>query len=514
MYASFRSPWRVVLGALVLGALADQLVIGRWPGLAVPLWVLLALVALVALGRAEQVAAAPANAWLGAAALLFASFMALRATPALVFLDLVAVLGLLVLLVAFYRSHALARLPLLAALGRVFRACLSSLIEPIQLAQQALASGVPLRGGLLRRMFPFLRGLLIAAPLLLCFGGLLSAADTTFSAYLGRIFTLALPFQFETLVWHSFATVALGWLCAGALAVALCMPPLAVAHTPAEGETQRLDQQGAGLRFLGWGESITVLGLVDALFAAFMLVQAGYLFGGLSTLQRSEMTYADYARRGFAELVVVACLALWLLWASYMVSRRAPGRQRMLFNGACIAMVVLLIGMLCSAFQRMLLYEQAYGFTELRLYTQSFMVWLGALLVLFVVALVREQPRAFVWGGLASALVVLAVLNVVNPEQMIVQANLQRYHDIGKLDHYYLTRLSADAYPALAEALPTLPSDTQSEVLCQLALYHKDLSDIVADGWRGWNMARSRGLAALDAVVPPGESARCGWELP
>ncbi|KAB8145540.1 DUF4173 domain-containing protein [Chloroflexia bacterium SDU3-3] len=514
MYASFRSPWRVVLGALLLGALADQLVIGRWPGLAVPLWVLLALVALFALGRAEHVAATPANTWLGAAALLFASFVALRATPALVFLDVVAVLGLLVLLVAFYRSHALARLPLLAALGRVCRTCVFSLVEPIQLAQQALALGLPLRGGLLRRMFPFLRGLLIAAPLLLCFGWLLSAADATFSAYLSRIFTLTLPLQFDTLVWHSFAAVVLAWVCAGALAVAICTPPLAVAHPPAEGETQRLDQQGAGLRFLGWVESITVLGLVDALFAAFMLVQAGYLFGGLDTLQRSEMTYADYARRGFAELVVVACMSLWLLWASYMVSHRAPGRQRMLFDGACVVMVVLLIGMLCSAFQRMLLYEQAYGFTELRLYTQSFMVWLGALLVLFVVALVREQPRAFVWGGLASALVVLAVLNLANPEQLIVRANLQRYHDIGKLDHYYLTRLSADAYPALVDALPTLPSDTQGEIMCELALHRGHLADMVADGWRGWNLARSRGLAALEAVVPPGEAARCGWELP
>ena len=62
--------------------------------------------------------------------------------------------------------------------------------------------------------------------------------------------------------------------------------------------------------------------VVDALFAAFMLIQGAYLFGGRDTLERTGMTFADYARRGFFELVTVACLALGFLWALALVARR------------------------------------------------------------------------------------------------------------------------------------------------------------------------------------------------
>ena len=60
---------------------------------------------------------------------------------------------------------------------------------------------------------------------------------------------------------------------------------------------------------LGSIEAATVLWLVVALFAAFVVLQLAYLFGGRDTLSVAGLTYSDYARRGFFELVAVAVLA-------------------------------------------------------------------------------------------------------------------------------------------------------------------------------------------------------------
>ena len=59
---------------------------------------------------------------------------------------------------------------------------------------------------------------------------------------------------------------------------------------------------GRPRRWSSWPSSISS----SALFVG---LQIAYLFGGLDTLVAAGMTYSDYARRGFFELVAAACLA-------------------------------------------------------------------------------------------------------------------------------------------------------------------------------------------------------------
>ena len=60
---------------------------------------------------------------------------------------------------------------------------------------------------------------------------------------------------------------------------------------------------------LGAVEAATILLVVDALFAIFVTLQLAWLFGGRDTLAMTGLTYAEYARRGFFDLVIVAVLA-------------------------------------------------------------------------------------------------------------------------------------------------------------------------------------------------------------
>jgi hypothetical protein len=317
-------------------------------------------------------------------------------------------------------------------------------------------------------------------------------------------------------------TLFVAWVCSGGLLVALASDAhsafggaveavfgglIGLVHTrhasvshhdlPAEGATQLLSEPKRAPLSLGWVEALTVLVSVDMLFGSFIAIQGAYFFGGLDTLDRTGMTYAEYARRGFFELLAVACLALGMLCALAVATRRESRGQRRGFNAASAALIALVLGLLGSAFQRMLLYEQAYGYTQLRLYTHSFMIWLVVVLVLFLLALLRAKPRLFVLGGFVSALVYLAVLNIANPDAMIVRENVARYQASGQVDVYYLAELSADATPALVASLGALGGDARSTLTRALEQQHDYLTQIAtADGWPSWHLGRARALAA------------------
>ena len=496
---SLRHPLTLLAAALSIGVVADLLFYGRAPGLSAPLFVGLILAALGALARAEGRPPTAANRWLGAAALLFAALVAVRASPLLIALNILTALGLLLLHAAFYHAAPLARLEgWRAGAGAALAAIEAALLPAPLMLQQAGRLGALRTHS--RALLVVGRGAVLATPVLLVFTGLLALADSIFASYVSDLLRLQLPFDLELVGGHLALIGVVAWGAAGGLLVALRERPAGdllgpPAELPAEGETQRL-RAIPSLRFLGWGEALTVLTLVDLLFGAFMLVQGAYLFGGLDTLERTGMTFAQYARRGFFELVTVACLALGLLWALATVTRRESAWQRRAFVGACGAMVALVLGMLASAALRMWLYEQAYGFTTLRLLTHSWMAWLAIVLLLFLVALVCDRPRWFSMGLPAAAAAYVLALNLLNPDAMIVRENLARYKLTGDLDTYYLTTLSADAAPALAAALPEL-----GEHQVVVAEHLRELRDELLraaerDGLPGWNLGRARAIRA------------------
>jgi Domain of unknown function (DUF4173) len=521
MRPTLQYPNRLLLVALGLGLCADYLFYGRWLGVSVALFVALGLAALYGLGRAEGRPPARANLWLGGAALFFALCVALRDTLFLAALDLLAALGLLLLVAAHYRGAALAELPGWRVLARALVAPAEISLRPAPLALQRLGS-IRVGAEQTRRVVPVGRGLALALPVLTVFTGLLMAADSVFASYVLQLTTLHLPFDPGLLLAHLAIAGTTAWLYAGGALTALASGERAAlldrastyaerlfgggwgarqlaGELPAEGDTRPLPDLRRPLLALGWVEALTVLVAVDVLFGSFMLIQAAYFFGGLDTLDRTGMTYASYARRGFFELVAVACLALALLWGLALLARRERPWQRRSFNAACAALIALTFGMLASAFQRMLLYEQAYGYTRLRLYTHSFMIWLALVLGLFVLALLRDRPRLFTFGGFVSALAYLAALNLANPDALIVRENLARYQASGKLDASYLAGLSADATPDLVAALPMLDGASRATIEQALVWQRDSLTTAAAgQGWPAWSLPRARALAAID----------------
>ncbi|MBM3705732.1 MAG: DUF4173 domain-containing protein, partial [Actinobacteria bacterium] len=127
---------------------------------------------------------------------------------------------------------------------------------------------------------------------------------------------------------------------------------------------------------------LTVLILINAVYTIFAFIQFKYLFGGSSFVLPSSFTYAEYARRGFAELVVVTLINFGILVFSITFVKKESKRIFIAIRAFLTFLVVSTFILLISAFYRMLVYEQAYGFTYLRIFVQTFMIMLFFLFII------------------------------------------------------------------------------------------------------------------------------------
>ena len=333
------------------------------------------------------------------------------------------------------------------------------------------------RGARARQLGAVGRGLALGAPLVVVFGGLFAAADAVFEDVVQAL----VPSDVGTPAVHLVAVSAAAWPTIGLLR-RIFVP----ADEAAPFEERR------GRRFtLGSLELAVAVGLLDLLFLAFVLIQLRYLFGGDErVVSQTGLTYAEYARQGFFELVVVAALALpVLLAADWALARDA--RRTWVFRLLAALLVVLLFVVMASALQRMRLYQRAYGLTELRVYATAFMLWLAAVVAWTGVTVLRGRRERFAFGALVAGFATILVLNAVNPDALIARTNVDRARTGADVDLRYLGGLSDDAVPALVAALPSLDEDVRGQLARNL------LARGGRDDWRTWNWSRSR----ADALV-------------
>ncbi|MBK9155445.1 MAG: DUF4173 domain-containing protein [Chloracidobacterium sp.] len=218
---------------------------------------------------------------------------------------------------------------------------------------------------------------------------------------------------------------------------------------------------------LGAVETVLILGLLDVLFLSFVIFQLPYLFGGMEFVQNTpDLKLADFARRGFGELVAVSFLALPLLLASHWLLRRDNSKNETLFRVLAGVQIGLLFVIMASAMQRLVLLtgDLGYGWTTVRFYPMVFMIWLAVVFVWFGWTVLRGHRNNFAWGALWSAIIMLAATNLMNPDDFIARKNIQLMQQGRDFDAYYNARLSDDAIPALLEGLPAMSIEDQCAV--------------------------------------------------
>nr|WP_240436716.1 DUF4173 domain-containing protein [Streptomyces sporangiiformans] len=327
-------------------------------------------------------------------------------------------------------------------------------------------------GGARGNLGPVLRALAVAAVLLLVFGALFAGADAAFADLLGGLVPDA---SVSGGPWHVVLLV-LGVV--GALAAAH------VAAAPVLWDRIEV-LPGRARGRLEWALPLIVLA---TLFAAFNAVQLAVLFGGYdAVLEETGQTYAEYARQGFWQLLMVTLLTLLVIVVALRWAPRDGARDRRLVHGVLGTLCVLALVVVASAVRRMHMYVEAYGLTRLRISVVTVEVWLGLVIVLIMVAGVwgaRWLPRAVV----ASAAGGVLVFGLASPDGLVAERNVQRYEATGKFDLAYARGLSADAVPALDELKEPLRS-------CALESIARDLRR-ESEPWfaTSWGEVRARGI--------------------
>lgn len=476
-----RTGLAIAATALLLGVAADALLRTTQVGLNGFLWIAALLAVLGLLARRMRIALAGEGRWLIPPALFLAAALAWRDSPTLVALDFLALAATLALVAAAGREGSLRTAGILDTAAGAAWAGVQTAFGVLLLALDDIRwQEIPWGRGS-GRLKAAARGLLLALPLVLVFGALFSAADAVF----GKLVAGLLDWVPSNLMNHFLVAGFWAWLAAGFLRAAL------VARRP---DLSRWERPAAFT--LGMLETGIVLGMLNALFLAFVVVQFRYFFGGAALVEATAgLTYAEYARRGFFELVAVAALLLPTLLVGDWLQPAGNQAQQRLFRALAGTLVALLLVIMVSAAQRMRLYLEAFGLTELRLYASAFMAWLALLVGWFTLTVLRGRRERFVFGVLVSGLAVLAALHALNPDGFIVRTNLERMRQGHALDGVYAASLSADAVPALVEALPAMDGGVRRLVADHLL--RRWGHDGGAD-WREWNWSRAQARRVVD----------------
>ncbi|HXF42664.1 MAG TPA: DUF4153 domain-containing protein [Pyrinomonadaceae bacterium] len=260
----------------------------------------------------------------------------------------------------------------------------------------------------------------------------------------------------------------------------------------------------------GTSELIVILGALNLLFLSFVAFQVPYLFGGLELVQNTEgLKLSEYARRGFGELVVVAGLVLPFLLITEWLIDKENKKARLIFRFLAGLQISLLFVIMASALQRLFLItgELGYGMTTVRFYPMVFIFWLGIVFLWFCLTVLRGKRNNFAGGAVLSGLLVLAYLNILNPDDYIARTNLALMQKGRPFDAAYNARLSGDAVNALVENFEILSDENKCEVsqifLKKLESY-KENNDI-----RSWNLGRMRSQNVLTENLERLKAANC-----
>ncbi len=478
-----------LLGAFALAAVHQYLFFDSNPGVSFPLFVALLYVYLFH-DRKSRLAETTGFGWFLLAVILLLSltyglfhnpvFRALNllAIPGLIFVHLAALRGANripwwdVRIVGEALAHLIPRS--LLQIPRVFRVLRISLFRRLNSERKKTATKVGI-------------GLVFAAPLLIVVIPLLASADGAFNRLLngipGWISRFSLGELFGRLLWILIFGILFAiyfW--------SFAKPPRRKKSPAKEDGTPPFKPSIDSIVLT------TLLLAVNAVYVLFVVIQFTYLFGAWDGLLPDGTTYAEYARRGFGELVAVSAINFALL----IVSLTYSGARK----GALNALLYILVGcsgvMLYSAYIRLAMYEEAYGYTYIRFLVHAFMIYLAFLLLIAALRIrtsLVPMAKCFILLSLAA----YTVVNYVGMDRLIAENNLARFEATGRIDRHYLNDLSADAIPTLAE-FANKHRDAELEKL--LAVRRDELNRDSRD-WRSFNLSVYSAKKALQTLNQP-----------
>jgi hypothetical protein len=304
-------------------------------------------------------------------------------------------------------------------------------------------------------------GVALALPILFFFGALFYSADQVFADWINKI-------DIEMVdLWRVIRTIGLSLLIGG---IFYEVAKTGYGFTQSQNKTEPKESDPIIVS--------VILVLINILFGVFVFIQFKYLFGNATFISENELTYAEYARKGFFELLVVSGFATIIAQAVYRGYKNLKATPVLYITALLLLIQTGIIA--ASAFQRLNLYQEVYGFTVLRLYTEWFILFLFGIFAVIGYGIISnmEFRRNFLvlW---VYGLISLTVVVSMNVDGMIAQKNIDRFIATAPqesettqdmLDAWYLHILGPDVIPiltpfVLSEQFARLTFDQQVRII-------------------------------------------------
>lgn len=473
---------RLLLYTVLLGVLANWFFFDQLPGISVPLFVF-AFYSVFLWNMSDRVAVRG-----GFASFLMIPIFLLSLTylifSNMVFyaLNFMAIPILIVMQTTLAAGRSKSAWDSVKFIGDVFLGFFyrpfAFLFLPFRLIVKRLNKGLSV--GKSSTLTKVLLGVLIAVPLVVIVVSLLASADEVFSYFLGSIPDLFAAINLDQFL-PRFIFAAVIALCSFSYIWSLIakQKPLTTFREPEDyaALTNSIDHVVAA----------TILSIINAIYVLFTLIQFSYLFGGFSLDLPQQFTYAEYARRGFFELLLVTLINFSILLVLiYWTKKVGRGIDRTI-QGLESLLVGCTLIMLGSAFIRMYLYEQMYGFTYLRVLTHAFMILLFVLFIFTLCRIWNVRVKLFKYY-LLTAITAFVLINYINSDVLITKWNMERYEQTGKIDVGYLSSLSDSTIPQLTGLLQAKDEAVRAKTENFLYERKKELNE--ERSWQSFNLSR------------------------
>lgn len=217
--------------------------------------------------------------------------------------------------------------------------------------------------------------------------------------------------------------------------------------------------------FNGFDNTVIVsfLSVLAVCYLTYLFSQLAYFFSAFSGFLPDDYSFtpAEYARRGFFEMSIIAAINLFIIFTALLVSRKNEGKICIASRILCTFIGVFTLIIIATAISKMVLYINRFGMTVLRITTSSFMLFLA---VVFISLMLRIfLPRIKVLRtALITAGVVLAILGIVNVNNVVAEYNYNAYKNgvLTDIDVYTIYELGEEGIPYLVK----LANDDNNEV--------------------------------------------------
>ncbi|MBM3138319.1 MAG: DUF4173 domain-containing protein [Chloroflexi bacterium] len=492
--------------SIILGIIFNILFWEKIPGVSFPFFVSLCLLGGYGLIRTTGKKPAKTTAFLFLINLTFAIMTIVRREPFTIFLNFALTLFAMTLMAGTYLSGSWIRFNLIDHISSFFHLAGGIISLPWMQNEETAGSGK--KENKKRRIAPILRGIALSLPVWLVFLGLLYSADLIFAE---RVDLFLANFNLENLADLTIQMIL-------SLLIAYFFSGAVLFAAQRSGSLPVNSQEKAFIPpLLGLTETGIILGGVILLMSSFVIIQFQYFFSGQANITFEGFTYSEYARRGFGELVGVAILSILLLKGLSLITRKDSPNRHKIFSALSAGLVALVLVVLVSAFQRLFLYETAYGFTRLRTYAHVLMIWLGVYMLAFLAMEIAKRQTLFINVSLAVIAGFSLTLSLLGVDRFIVKKNIERSVQGEAFDAGYLAGLSSDAIPLMVEYYSGkyLSTDLREGVGASLVCFQQESFNqtLGKRPWQSFHFSDRAAFTALEKVLPELNEYRVNKEI-